>query len=700
MSSHPPCRILFRSKKGVELYSVSEQSSDNANNANEGDKCVTLATGFNTIHNFSPDGKKLAVHFPSVGVRLFDLSKSNTNAEAQSDSSSIILENTKGVQFMAFSSQGTYILTWERAAKVAVADGESTSTSTSTAPPNLKIWSSATGKFVHGFRMRMCSRKQWPPVKWSHDEKKAFHLVVNEIHVYDGHVFGQEDVKYNDKIRCQGVTIFSLPSSYTASTIAASSGTGMEGKYLMCTFVQETKGKPARVSFLRYPDKCGNTENPKSGAVLVSKSFYQAEDCAMKWSPKGDAALILTTTSVDTSGESYYGSTNLYLLLSEGKSSLEGDALSVPLPGSSTSSSGPVLDVAWMPNASKAPAFGVISGKMPAMASLHHGLTAEPTFLFGNAHRNTIVWSDHGRFLTIGGFGNLAGGMDFYDKNKLKKIPQFDPSNGAELGSNGNTAACAVGYGWSPSSRYFMVSTTTPRMNVDNGVALYKYNGLEIPEHDKSIISWDNAKFTPDQLLAAEFVPAANGVYPDRAQSPPPKRTEGEASAAPSSGGGGAAAAAAPSAYKPPAGRYVPPGAKKTGSGLSLSERMRKEREGSTVTAKKLFPNATFGGKKLPVGMAPPKAKSQNALKKERQKLAKQKAEQAEKEEKERLEREEKERLAAAAADPVKQGKKLNKILKQIATLKEKDPASLNDDQKKKLASEAETLEKLAQLNM
>ncbi len=687
MSSHSPCRILFRSKNEVELYTVNDK--DQASNNDGGvETCVTLAKGSSTIHSFSPDGKKLAVHFPSIGVKLFDLSQSKTNQEAQSESASLVLEHSTGVQFMAFSSKGTYILTWERAAKAS--DGESV------APPNLKIWSSATGRFLHGFLMRNCMRKQWPPVKWSHDEKKAFHLVTNEIHVYDGHVFSEDEVKYGDKIKCKGVNTFSLSANYTPSTLAASKG--MDGKYLLCTFVEETKGKPARVSLLRYPDKCGDTENPKSGPLLVSKSFYQAEDCAMKWSPKGDSVLILTTTSVDTSGESYYGSTNLYLLLSEGKSSLDGDSLAVPLPGSGPSaSSGPVLDVAWMPNPTKAPSFCVISGKMPALASLHHGLTAEPTFLFGNAHRNTIVWSDHGRFLTIGGFGNLAGGMDFYDKNKLKKIPQFDPNNGAELGSNGNTASCAVGYGWSPSSRYFMVSTTTPRMNVDNGVSLYKYNGLEI--RDKSIVSWDNSKFSPNKLVAAEFVPASIGEYPDRPQSPPPKRTEGESSAADSNSA--TAAAPAPTSYVPPAGRYVPPGARRSGTGMSLAEKMRKDREGSTVSAKKLFPNATIGGKALPVGMAPVKeGKSKNALKKERQKLAKQKALEAEKEEKERLEREEKERLALAAADPVKQAKKLNKVLKQIAGLKEKDPASLNEDQKKKLASEAEILEKLAALNV
>ena len=676
-ASHPPCRILFRSKKAVELYSVNEQSS-----SDDEKKCITLATGLSTIHSFSPDGKQLLVHLPSVGVRLFDLTKANTNTDAEAEAkASMVLESTKGVQFMGFSSKGTYIITWERAAKPA--EGESN------APPNLKIWNSSTGKFLHGFHMRSLKRDHWPPLRWSHDEKHAFHLVTNEIHVYDGHAFVGDEVRFDDKVRCTGVTTFSLPPTFYQTAV------GQEGKYLLSTFVGETKGKPARVSLLRYPDKCGDGENPKSGPVLVSKSFYQAEECSVNWSPKGDAALILTHTSVDTSGDSYYGSTNLYLLLSESKSSLNGEALSVPLPGSTATSSGPVLDVSWMPNASKPSAFCVISGRMPAMASLHNGTTADPSFLFGNAHRNTIVWSDHGRFVTLGGFGNLAGGMDFYDKNKLKPIPQFHPNTGADLGTTGNTASCAVGYGWSPSSRYFMVSTTTPRMNVDNGVQLFKYNGMEI--RDKSIVSWDNAKFSPNLLLAAEFVPAGPDVYPDRPQSPPPKRIEGEDSA-PTSG------VAEVPAYAPPAGRYVPPCARKSGTGMSLADRMKKERDGSTVGATKvLFPKAHVlaSGRKMPVGMAPAnEGKSKSAMRKESQKLAKLKAEQAEKEERERKEREEKETLAVAAADPVKKAKKLNKSLKQIAELKKKDPSSLNDDQKQKIASEEDILKELAELNL
>ena len=220
----------------------------------------------------------------------------------------------------------------------------------------------------------------------------------------------------------------------------------------------------------------------------------------------------------------------IYFLSSTKANPMVGDVISVHFPQQGAGAgTGPVVSVAWMPNGNKPPQFSMISGKMPTISSLHHGYTATPTHLLGSAHRNTLLWSPHGRFLTIGGFGNLAGGMSFYDVNKTKEIPQYHPITGEELGSKGNTANCAVECGWAPNSRYFMVSTTSPRMNVDNGVTLYKYNGLELCRRKDlkegqvdELISWENDKYKPDLLLSAEFVPAANGVYPDRPQSPPP----------------------------------------------------------------------------------------------------------------------------------------------------------------------------------
>ena len=92
--------------------------------------------------------------------------------------------------------------------------------------------------------------------------------------------------------------------------------------------------------------------------------------------------------------------------------------------------------------------------------------------------------------------------------------------------------------------------------------------------------------------------------------------------------------------------------------------------------------------------------KSKSALKKERQRLAKKKAEEEAKAEAERKAVEEKERAAAAAADPVKRSKKLKKIIKQIDELKAKDPSTLNEDQKKKLANEESIRKELESLSV
>merc|ERR1712079_630470 len=80
--------------------------------------------------------------------------------------------------------------------------------------------------------------------------------------------------------------------------------------------------------------------------------------------------------------------------------------------------------------------------------------------------------------------------------------------------------------------------------------------------------------------------------------------------------------------------------------------------------------------------------KSKSALKRERQKLAKQKKEAATAEEMKRKAEEEKQRLQEAAKDPEKRAKKLKKVLRAIIDLKGKDYTTLNDDQKKKVATE------------
>jgi translation initiation factor 2A len=382
----PFCKLLFRSKEGVEIFTVpSERSEESSISISKREKREFIFKGISTFHSILPDGSAAFVHRPEAGIFKLSLDGS------MNDGNSPFLKETARVQIMDVSPQGTFLLTWERAQA-----GDK---------PNLKVWDSQTGDFVIGFRQKALKREAWPYIQWTNNESFAFVMGTNEIRVYPGKFPQQEETRFVDKMRISGISSMSFPSKASA-----------QGKLLFTSFSPKDKNKPARAAMYEYP--AATKPSPNAGyPAVVSKSLFQAEEMEVHWSPKGDSALIALQTTVDTSGQSYYGSTSLFLM-----SPHNSDTIAVPLP-----QEGPVLDVAWMPNASKSSCFAVAAGKMPSMTSLHNGNDGNATFLFGNAHRNTIAWAPHGRFVCLAGFGNLAGGMTFWDRNKLKQIPPANP---------------------------------------------------------------------------------------------------------------------------------------------------------------------------------------------------------------------------------------------------------------------------------
>lgn len=79
--------------------------------------------------------------------------------------------------------------------------------------------------------------------------------------------------------------------------------------------------------------------------------------------------------------------------------------------------------------------------------------------------RNTILYSPHGKFILVAGFGNLQGTVDIYDRqNKFSKVANFEASN---------TSVCE----WSPCGRFILTATTSPRLRVDNGCKIWHASG-------------------------------------------------------------------------------------------------------------------------------------------------------------------------------------------------------------------------------
>jgi translation initiation factor 2A len=122
---------------------------------------------------------------------------------------------------------------------------------------------------------------------------------------------------------------------------------------------------------------------------------------------------------------------------------------------------GPIHDVTWSPSSKQ---FGVVYGYMPAKTTIFDQ-RANVVHTFNLGPRNTILFSPHGRFVLVAGFGNLAGQMDIYDLEKdYQKITTIEASN---------ASVCE----WSPDGKHILTATTSPRLRVDNGLRVWHVTG-------------------------------------------------------------------------------------------------------------------------------------------------------------------------------------------------------------------------------
>jgi translation initiation factor 2A len=391
----------------------------------------------------------------------------------------------------------------------------------------------------------------------------------------------------------------------------------------------------------------------------ASKSFYKAEEVTLKWSPTGQALLIETRTSTDKTGKSYYGESNLHLLFADG--SYQG---TVPF----GTNPGPIQDVEWAPNGKE---FMVIQGFQPAKSTLFVAATCTPIREYGTGSRNTIRFSPHGRFVMLGGFGNLSGELEFFDNMKFKQLGKAIDRDGAKS------------FEWTPDGRNFITASLRPWRRVDNGYKVWTYYGEQVYAE----------KY--EELYQVVAQPASQGVYPSRPPSPRLKE-QGRLGAA----AGATAAPAKPSAYIPPHLRAM---------GATAPSTIMKRETDSAPRKLNQQERAAITGQPLP---PPPSADHEGSLSKNQLKRAKAKASAAKKAEEEKAAAD-----AAEAALLAEQAKKndlsdpavvarkikaLQKKMRAITDLKEKQAAGteLNEDQMQKIANEHELVDEMKQLTL
>lgn len=315
-----------------------------------------------------------------------------------------------GVHEIGFSPKGSYIITWERPTKLD--DGNSAK--------NLKVWKTETAEEVIAFVQK--SQEGWN-LQYTYDEKYCARIVTNTVQFFESH---NMNTVWN-RIHVEGVTDFALSPGKN---------------YSIAVFIAERKGQPAIVRIYNLPNFSNHTSQ---------KSFFKADKVQFKWNALGTAVLILAQTEVDKTGKSYYGETNLYLMTANGNFDCR----------VSLDKEGPVHDVAWSPNSRE---FSVVYGYMPAKTTIFD-VRANVVQNLPMGPRNTISYSPQGRFILLGGFGNLQGHVDIFDTERnMNKITTIEASN-------------ATFCEWSPDGQHILTATTSPRLRVDNGVKIWHYTG-------------------------------------------------------------------------------------------------------------------------------------------------------------------------------------------------------------------------------
>ncbi|CAE7484692.1 eif-2A, partial [Symbiodinium sp. KB8] len=192
---------------------------------------------------------------------------------------------------------------------------------------------------------------------------------------------------------------------------------------------------------------------------------------------------------------------------------------------------GCVQAVSWSPTRDE---FILISGFQPAKATLYiwdekaKKVSSKKTLL-DKAHRNTIRYNSFGSLVCLAGFGNLAGGVDFFGR---------DEDDYVHVASC--TANCTVSAEWAPDGRHFLTAVLAPRMRVDNAINVWSgLSGSKVcttPFEELFDVQWrplPDSKYTDvtkEEIVAASKEDAKNvveaGAQKKQAYRPPKARGE------------------------------------------------------------------------------------------------------------------------------------------------------------------------------
>ncbi|KAK6761975.1 hypothetical protein RB195_022899 [Necator americanus] len=353
-----------------------------------------------TVFQFSNDGHIFA-YCDSKRTRAFQIATGK-------DVISVDLKRTKCI---LFSPRDTHMITFEPYTIY----GQKTCP-TQKPDPNMRVYNLLEGKHV---TTTVAAREAtWMP-QFTDDESVAVRLVGCELLIYSGcHL-----EHYDRKLIVPSITAFAVSSGNTPHHVAC--------------YTPAIGSTPGRVQIR-------SLEAPF--AVVAAKNFFKSEKATLLWNCKGNALIVLSSSEIDTSNQSYYGEQHIYLLNLTTQDSFQ----------VTVRKQGPIHAAKWNPSGRE---FCVCHGFMPAMVTLYN-LRGDETFHTNEGPHNDVSYNAFGNVLLICGFGNLGKGkMEFWDVEKKKQVAAIEVPN-------------TTLFEWAPDGQHFVTATTTPRLRMDNGYRL------------------------------------------------------------------------------------------------------------------------------------------------------------------------------------------------------------------------------------
>ncbi|THD20399.1 Eukaryotic translation initiation factor 2A [Fasciola hepatica] len=310
----------------------------------------------------------------------------------------------------------------------------------------------------------------WQP-QWNSDSSVCALHWNGEIQFYLNNEFGEKPAA---RLAVKGMQHFSLSPNSNTPNIAV--------------YIPPQKDQPANVRLFQL-------RNGQCVAV-TNKSFYRADTVRLVWNDSGTDLLVLTSTKV--SDESYYGEQCLHYLTTIQSR----DTANVVMPRK-----GPIHQVAWRPTGATMKGkssgsqnlFVVCYGFMPASVTVF-GTNCEPVFDFGTGSWNQIYFNPHGNLLLLAGLGSLTGDMSVWNFNQYEKLSTFKTTD-------------VTSVSWFNDGEHLLLSTTAPRMRVNNGFGIWHYSGNQVlyqnvaPRAVPRPATFDLPAVTEHELYDVQVVP-------------------------------------------------------------------------------------------------------------------------------------------------------------------------------------------------